>query len=120
MICPECGSEYRDGYSRCGSCDVDLIEPAPAEPDLALVKVYETGNAALVPLFESLLGDAGIEYLMKNEPIQDLFGWGRFGSNMNYAVGPVEFYVREDAADEARAIAETLESPPLPEAQEWE
>jgi hypothetical protein len=29
---------------------------------------------------------------------------------MSYVVGPVEFWVREDAADEARAIVETLES----------
>ncbi len=110
MICPECGSEYREGYTRCGSCEVDLVEPLAAEPEVALVKVYATGNAALVPLFESLLNDAGIEYLVKNETTQDLFGWGRFGSNMSYVVGPVEFWVREDAADEARAIVETLES----------
>ena len=110
MICPECGSEYRAGYVRCGSCEVDLVEPLPAEPELALVKVYETGNAAIIPLFESLLQDAGIEYMARNETIQDLFGWGRFASNMNYMIGPVEFWVREDAADEALAIVETLES----------
>ena len=111
MICPECGSEYRDGYVRCRACDVDLVEPRAAEPEIPLVKVYETGNAALIPLFESLLDDAGIEYMAKSEGIQDLFGWGRFGSNMNYLIGPVEFFVREDAAAEALAIAETLAAP---------
>jgi hypothetical protein len=111
MICPECGSEYREGYVRCGSCEIDLIEPTPVEPEIELVKVYETGNPALIPVVESLLDDAGIEYMTKNESIQDLFGWGRFPSSISYAIGPVEFYVREDAADEARAIVETLESP---------
>jgi hypothetical protein len=108
MICPDCGSEYREEFSRCEACDVDLIPPRAAEPELILVKVFETGNAAIIPLFESLLGDAGIEYMSKGEGIQDLFGWGRLGTNLNYVIGPVEFYVREDAATEARAIAETL------------
>ncbi|HEY0158323.1 MAG TPA: DUF2007 domain-containing protein, partial [Thermoanaerobaculia bacterium] len=111
MICPECGSEYREGYVRCSDCETDLVEPPPVEPEVALVKVYETGNAALIPLFESLLGDAGIEYMTKSEGVQDLFGWGRFGAKMSYLVGPVEFFVREEAAAEALAIAETLALP---------
>lgn len=28
MICPACESEYRAGYTRCASCDVDLVEPS--------------------------------------------------------------------------------------------
>ena len=26
-ICPECNSEYREGFTRCGACGVDLIAP---------------------------------------------------------------------------------------------
>ncbi len=79
-----------------------------SEPNVVLVKVYETGNVALVPLLESLLDSAGIEYMVKGESIQNLFGSGTFGTNLNYAIGPVEFWVREDAADEARQLVETL------------
>lgn len=25
MICPECQAEYRDGFSRCADCDIDLV-----------------------------------------------------------------------------------------------
>jgi len=60
---------------------------------------------------ESLLANAGIDYMTKGEGIQDLFGWGRFGTNLNYVIGPVEFYVREDDAAEAEAIAESLAAP---------
>ena len=112
MFCPECTIEYRDGFTRCSDCDVELVATLPepeGEPDLELVKIYETGNPALVPFFESLLKDAGIEYLIKGAAIQDLFGWGRFGAKQSYAVGPVEFYVRADAADDARAIVARLE-----------
>jgi hypothetical protein len=129
MICPECGSEYREGYIRCGSCEIALVPlpppaprslpaPAPRAPrsfvtprEVELVKVYETGNPALVPLVESLLDDAGIEYMVKGETIPTLFGWGQYGSNINPVAGLLEFYVRDDAADEARAIVATLENP---------
>jgi hypothetical protein len=109
MICPECGSEYREGYVRCAACEVDLIEPRPVEPEVALVRVYESGNPALVPLFESMLADAGIEVLIKGEALQALFGAGQLGAGFNSVAGAVEFYVREDDADEARAIAASLE-----------
>jgi hypothetical protein len=51
--------------------------------------------------------------MAKSEAIQDLFGWGRLGVNFNFVLGrPVEFFVREDAAEEARAIVKTLEDLP--------
>jgi hypothetical protein len=116
MICPQCDSEYRDGYTHCASCDVALIEPVVevAEPQMDLVKVYESGNAAIIPVVESLFDDAQIEYMVKNETIQDMIGGGRLGVSYNIALGPVYFFVRADDADEARAIVDSLalETPP--------
>jgi hypothetical protein len=117
MVCPQCGGEYREGYTHCANCDAGLIEPPPPPalpPIESLVKVYETGNAAVIPVLESVFQDAGIEYLAKGEGIQDLFGWGRFGTNLNYVVGPVEFYVNEEDAGEALELVQTLESSGLP------
>lgn len=111
MFCPSCGSEYVEGYTHCRECDVDLVEKAPGEPDIALVKVYEAGNAAALPMIESLLTNAGIEFMTKSEPVQDLFGWGRFGSNLYLVGSPIEFFVREDLAEEARALLDTLPAP---------
>lgn len=104
MICPECGSEYREGFTHCADCDVDLVEGAPSEegqPEAKLVKVYEGGNPAVVPLIESLLRDSGLEFMTRNEALQDLFALGRVGTGGSNAVGAVEFWVREE--DEATA-----------------
>ena len=123
MICPECGSDYREGFTRCADCDVDLVEGAGAgeqeeeQPDLRLVKIYEGGNAAVLPLVGSLLRDAGIEFMTRGEALQDLFALGRFGTGGgSNVIGPVEFWVREEdeaaarellaGVDESTAVAE--------------
>ncbi|HYO75270.1 MAG TPA: DUF2007 domain-containing protein [Thermoanaerobaculia bacterium] len=74
-----------------------------------IVKVYACGNPALVPLIESLLNDAGIDFMMKGESVQQLFAAGQFGG-MSYAMGPVEFWVREDDRAEAIEILEKLDA----------
>lgn len=32
MYCPQCRDEFRSGFSRCATCDVDLIEDLDAAP----------------------------------------------------------------------------------------
>ncbi|HVG24207.1 MAG TPA: DUF2007 domain-containing protein [Thermoanaerobaculia bacterium] len=105
MICPECDSEYRDGFTRCADCDVELIEPPPPEPEVQLVKIYEGGNPAVLPLIESLLRDAQIEFMTRGEALQDLFALGRFGTGGgSNAVGPVEYWVRAEDEQAAREL----------------
>lgn len=114
MHCPRCNLEYQDGAAHCADCGVALvagppIEPAEAShPDITLERVFASGDAALIPLAKSLLDDAEIEYLAKGEGIQDLIGWGRLGTGLNYLVGPVEFYVASEDAASAREILRYL------------
>jgi hypothetical protein len=35
MFCPECQAEYRQGFTRCADCDVDLVYELPPEPNQA-------------------------------------------------------------------------------------
>ena len=116
MKCPSCASEYREGFTRCTDCDVELIPNAPPEEtdprsQIELVRIFEGGNPALIPLVESLLEDAGIEYSTSSESLQDLFAGGRIGGAHNYAIGPIFFSVRREDEAEARAILATLEEP---------
>jgi hypothetical protein len=120
MICPECGAEYREGFTHCNDCDVDLVEPLPGEPELELVRVYSGSNPALVPFVESLLADSGIEFMKKFDGVQDFFAAGRL-LGINQIVGPVEFWVRSDEAaqaaellagvDESHEVDETASEP---------
>jgi hypothetical protein len=115
MFCPNCKSEYRSGFDTCADCGVALVESLPPEneihPDADLVKVYETSDAALVPVVHSLLQEAGIEAMTKNEQVQDFFALGRLmGTGV---VGPVQFYVLPEAEATARAVLRDLdENPP--------
>jgi hypothetical protein len=120
VICPQCNAEYRDGFTRCSDCDVDLVEPPPPPPpdergQIELVKIYEGGNPAFLPVLESLLADAEIEFSTTSENLQDLFG--RLGSAYNYAIGPVMLYVRREDEAEALAIVAGLreDAPALPD-----
>jgi hypothetical protein len=115
MFCPQCRAEYREGVERCPECDLPLVasleEPEPGEPEAKLVKVFQTGEAAMIPVVESVLDSAGIEFLAKGEEIQDLFGFGRLGTNYSFVAGPVEFLVREEDAATARELLEQIAEP---------
>lgn len=106
MICPECGSEYREGFTHCNDCDVDLVEPMVEpmeEPDAQLAKVWSGTNPAILPLVESLLDEAEIPFMKKGEAVQDLFAGGRL-LGLNPVVGPVEFWVRSEYAEQATEL----------------
>lgn len=111
MYCPECGSEYREGFFECADCQVPLTAEPPAEephPDVDLVTVMTEEDPARLALAESLLMDAEIPYTKKGEQIQDLFGMGRLA--FNPLVGPVLLQVSQERAEEARALLDDLES----------
>ena len=112
MFCPECSTEYREGFWRCSDCDVDLVfvlrpsKPTASDPDIQLVPIYASSNPALVPLVESILDEADIVFMKKPDGMQDL---GRFFGT-NQVVGPVEFWVREDEANEARELLRDIDN----------
>jgi len=49
MFCPVCKDEFRGGFTRCATCDVDLVEDLSAAPE----RPPETAPVAMpVPLAE--------------------------------------------------------------------
>lgn len=113
MFCPQCGSEYREGFFECADCEVALVEKPPPEethPNFDLVTVLETSDPALLAVAESLLLEEEIPYLKKGDQIQDLFALGRFPGGLNVVVGPVLLQVPEQHAENALEILDALKS----------
>jgi hypothetical protein len=110
MHCPKCNLEYQDDAVQCSDCEVTLVSGPRSEPikevhpEIELERVHVAGDPATIPIIKSLLDDAEIEYLVKGEGVQDLFGWGRIGTGFNFVTGPVEFFVASENASTAREI----------------
>jgi Putative prokaryotic signal transducing protein len=65
MYCPQCGVEYRDGFTECSDCHVPLLPPdGPSDPTLDLVVVMETNNRIQLALTKGLLEDADIPFFV--------------------------------------------------------
>jgi hypothetical protein len=122
MLCPTCGSEYRDGFVRCADCDVDLVSNLPPAPDdersqIQLAEVFETGDPTVMSVLESLLHDAAIDFSTSSEIAKDYYTGGRFGGSFSF--GPVKFFVRsEDEAAAREVIANLSGEAPPPEGPE--
>ena len=117
--CSRCGRSIArtDLHEQCSQCG----EPFPPEilrlleaptPDVTLETVLRTADAGLIPLAKSLLEGEGIEYLVRGENLQDLFGAGRLGG-YNRITGPAEFLVHAHNAERARTLLDGLDALPL-------
>ena len=112
MYCPECGGEYREGFTHCADCDVDLVEALPTspeeDPDTELVTVLEAGDPAELALAESLLRESGIPFFKKGDQLQNLFAMGTLGFGFNPVAGPAVLQVAEEHAEAAEQILADL------------
>ena len=112
MHCPQCLTEYRDGFSVCADCHVPLAQgrpPASVEQqhDVALVTVLETSDPFVVNLGKATLEDAGIEYVMGGDDAAErgLTGMSPAGAAAS------RLQVEAARADEARELLEPLLNP---------
>jgi hypothetical protein len=71
VYCPQCGVEYRDGFTECSDCHVPLLAGAPTpepastfDPNLDLVVVLETDDPVQLFLAKGLLEDADIPFFV--------------------------------------------------------
>jgi putative signal transducing protein len=113
MFCPKCGEEFSWDVMACPTCDVDTVDRLPGPeptPDVELVRVLATGDAGLIALAKSLLESETIDYFVRGDGLQDLFGLGRM-TGYSFAMGPAEFLVRAEDADRARELLEGLTVP---------
>ena len=115
VYCPECGSEYRDGFSECADCRVSLVGGKPpgatarGDPDLELVTILEANDPLLIGSAKGMLEEAGIPFHVLGEELGCHYG----------VVGPFlnpwcRVQVAVDREAEARALLQQIEATGLP------
>jgi len=114
MFCPKCEEEFSWDVMVCPTCDVETVDRLPGPeptPDAELVPVLATGDAGVIAVAQSLLEAEKIDFFVRGDGLQDLFGLGRM-TGFSFAMGPAEFLVRADDADRARELLNGLTAPP--------
>jgi hypothetical protein len=115
MVCPNCEEEFGWDVMTCPRCDVETVDRLPGPtptPDVELVSVLATGDAGIIAVARSLLEAEGIDYYVRGDGLQDLFGFGRI-TGFSYAMGPAEFCVRAEDAGRARELLDDLQASKL-------
>ena len=115
MFCPQCEEEYAWDVMVCPVCDVDTVDELPRlgpepTPDAELVRVFATGDMGVIAIARSLLESEKIDYFVRGDGLQDLFGLGR-ATSYSFAMGPAEFWVRADDAENVRVLLQDLLAP---------
>jgi hypothetical protein len=112
MHCPQCLTEYRDGFSECSDCHVPLAPGPPPASDaeghkVTLVTVLETSDPFAVNLGKATLEDAGIEYVVGGDDTAErgLTGMSPMGAMAS------RIQVELARAAEARELLEPLLNP---------
>lgn len=104
MFCPQCRAEYKPQYTRCATCDVDLVDALPEEAEETPTYVdYEeilgTHNPADIALIKSLLDAEDLTYYFHGEHF----------IYMRPMADPARLMVRKDQAATARELLSELD-----------
>jgi hypothetical protein len=70
MFCPECRTEYVEGFTVCVDCGVQLVQELPPEPApmyTAYKQIPVTVNPDDISLIKSIFDGEGIDYYFKGE-----------------------------------------------------
>jgi predicted NUDIX family phosphoesterase len=111
VYCPECGIEYREGFTECFDCHVPLEagspprEDAEFDPSMDLVVVLETNDRVQLALAKGVLEEAGIPYYVLGQIaglVNDVDGFTRKWSRLQVA---------RDREMEARELLEQMLRP---------
>ncbi len=70
MFCPQCGSEYRPGFTECNDCQVALVDSLPQEEEPEyeeFVEIMTVFSEVHKVLIQAAFDEAGVEYYFHGE-----------------------------------------------------
>lgn len=76
-FCPECEIEYREGFTTCSDCEVDLVatletaEPEPGQP-VHMVEVGKIADPGAAGMVRETLKEQGIECALTGEETEGM------------------------------------------------
>ena len=80
MICPECKAEYREGYTKCADCEIELVDTITLEneesskpEEIIFETVMTSFNQGEIALAKSLLESNNIQCFVQGESFNSLF-----------------------------------------------
>lgn len=101
MFCPQCRTEYRDGFFKCADCDIDLVDALPPEPEPSYVDfqpILATFNPGDIAVIKSILDSEDVTYYFLGEHI-----------NLVRPLGdPARLMVRNDQVETAVELLKDL------------
>lgn len=102
MFCPKCKAEYREDFSRCADCGIDLISELPPEPDssveyvdLVNIKTYSSRHDA--ELTKGLLLVNGVNAVVSGDD------YGGIHPALSFSTG-VQLLVKVEDVEKAKKI----------------
>ena len=101
MVCPECGAEYREGFTECADCRVKLVTALPPErrhTTRGFEEILSTFNLGDIALIKSILDDAKIEYYFR----------GEIFNQVDPLIQPAILVVRKDQVVTARYLLSNM------------
>jgi hypothetical protein len=107
MFCPQCKSEFREGFVRCARCDKALIDALPPEPQFVHFSptvVFTSSNIHEAHLVKSLLEGGGLKVVVFDAEMSSL---NPFFTNV---VGGIKLAVDEGDRSEAEELLREFRS----------
>ena len=105
MICPECKAEYREGYTKCADCEVELVNTTALENEesskpegIIFETVMTSFNQGEIALAKSLLESNNIQCFVQGESFNSLFRTSI----------PVSIKVPEEYSNQAKEVLKEL------------
>lgn len=102
MFCPKCKAEYREGFSRCADCDIDLISELPPEKEQTVEYIDYKKIITFSSRYEADLAQGLLE---ANDVFAVVYGddAGGIQPGLTFAIG-VRLMVKEEDVESAKEI----------------